>query len=79
VLLHCWFSHLTFKIVLEMTYKVTSGTISLNSLTQWYCPYICARFAAVLVTTYIFFYNFQSNTLAFHFQLQHVIPLKSLY
>ena len=28
VLLHCWFGHLTFEIVSEMTYNVSSGTLN---------------------------------------------------
>ena len=28
VLLHCWFGHLTCKIVSEMTYNVSSGTLN---------------------------------------------------
>ena len=28
VLLHCWLGHLTFKIVSEMTYTVSSGTLN---------------------------------------------------
>jgi len=28
VLLHCWFGHLTCKIVYEMTYNVSSGTLN---------------------------------------------------
>ena len=34
VLLHCWLGHLTCKIVSEMTYNVSSGT--LNPTIQWY-------------------------------------------
>jgi len=34
VLRRCWLGHLTCKIVPEMTYKVSSGTLSLYSLTQ---------------------------------------------
>jgi len=28
VLLHCWLGHLTCKIVFEMTYNVSSGTLN---------------------------------------------------
>ena len=28
VLLHCWLGHLTYKIVSEMTYNVSSGTLN---------------------------------------------------
>jgi len=28
VLLHCWLGHLTCKIVSEMTYNVSSGTLN---------------------------------------------------
>ena len=30
VLLHCWLGHLTCKIVSEMTYSVSSGTLNLT-------------------------------------------------
>jgi len=35
VLLHCWLGHLTCKIVSEMTYNVSSGT--LNSTIPYHC------------------------------------------
>ena len=38
VLLHCWLGHLTCKIVSEMTYNVSSGTLNptIPMLRQWY-------------------------------------------
>jgi len=38
VLLHCWFGHLTCKIVSEMTYNVSSGT--LNPTIPYHLPLI---------------------------------------
>jgi len=34
VLCRCWLGHLAIKIVLEMTYKVSSGTLNLYILTH---------------------------------------------
>jgi len=37
VLWHCWFGHMTCKIVPEMTYNVSSGTLSLYTTTTTEC------------------------------------------
>ena len=45
VLLHCWLGHLTCKIVSEMTYNVSSGTLNptIPSLGQETAHYVIAH------------------------------------
>ena len=44
VLLHCWLGHLTCKIVSEMTYNVSSGTLNPT------IPYYPCRVEAIAMT-----------------------------
>jgi len=66
VLLHCWLGHLTCKIVSEMTYNVSSGTLNptipyqiicLSSV----CHGICQSF------TWFKYYCFSYRSLPYHF------------
>ena len=41
VLWHCWFGHMTCKIVPKMTYNVLSGTLSLYTTTTTFYLLIC--------------------------------------
>ena len=56
VLLHCWFGHLTCKIVSEMTYNVSSGTLNPTipyHTYSWYISY-CSQIVGLVQMIHTF-------------------------